>query len=166
MATHTYPAERRGKGVVTLFGFREVGEVDGPALFFLVFNSHRLKIFRFEDLPAIETLNVVDAVPARDHLRALVVTGGLHKKETEIRPILMIQNGLSREGCYFRLLIATLDPNFTVGRPDRRSGGRVSLGIFRGEDLAGAIKLLPGSADVSSGTRLHDRPRTSDPGRH
>jgi hypothetical protein len=30
-------------------------------------------------------------------LRPLVVTGGLHKKETEIRPILMIQNGLSRE---------------------------------------------------------------------
>jgi hypothetical protein len=48
-------------------------------------------------LPAIQTLNVVDAVPARDHLSALVVTGGLHKKETEIRPILMIQNGLSRE---------------------------------------------------------------------
>jgi hypothetical protein len=57
------------------------------ALFFLVFNSYRLQIFRFEDLPAIKTLNVVDAVPARDHLRPLVVTGGLHKKETEIRPI-------------------------------------------------------------------------------
>ena len=71
--------------------------MDGRPLFFLVFNSYRLEIFRFEDLPAIETFNVVDAVPARDHLRSLVVTGGLHKKETEIRPILMIQNGLSRE---------------------------------------------------------------------
>jgi hypothetical protein len=67
------------------------------ALFFLVFNSHRLEIFGFEDLPAIETFNVVDAVPAREHLRPLVVTGGLHKKETEIRPILMIQDRLSRE---------------------------------------------------------------------
>jgi hypothetical protein len=72
-------------------------EVDGPALFFLFFNSYRLEIFGFEDLPAIETFNVVDAVPARDHLRSLVVTGGLHKKETRIRPILMIQNSLSRE---------------------------------------------------------------------
>jgi hypothetical protein len=69
----------------------------GPALFFLVFDGHRLQILRFEDLPAIETFNVVDAVPARDHLRALVVTGGLHKKETKIRPILMIPNGLSRD---------------------------------------------------------------------
>ena len=68
-----------------------------PRLFFLVFNGHRFEIFGFEDLPAIQTFNVVDAVPARDHLRSLVVTGGLHKKETEIRPILMIQNGLSRE---------------------------------------------------------------------
>ena len=73
----------------------------GPALFFLVFNGHRLEIFRFEDLPAIETFKIVDAVPARDHLRSLVVTGGLHKKETEIRPILMIWNNLSREGCCF-----------------------------------------------------------------
>jgi hypothetical protein len=31
-------------------------------------------------LPAIETLHIVDAVPARDHLGALVLTGGLHKK--------------------------------------------------------------------------------------
>ena len=53
------------------------------ALFFLIFNSHRLKIFRFKDLPAIETFNVVDAVPARDHLRALVVTGGLHRRDRD-----------------------------------------------------------------------------------
>jgi len=60
---------------------QSMGRVDGPALFFLVFNSYRLEIFRFEDLPAIKTLNVVDAVPARDHLRSLVVTGGLHMKK-------------------------------------------------------------------------------------
>jgi hypothetical protein len=35
-------------------------------------------------------------------LRALVLTGGLHKKETEIRPILMIPNGLSRDWPPFR----------------------------------------------------------------
>jgi hypothetical protein len=66
-------------------------------LFFLIFNGNRFQIFRFKDLSAIETFNVVDAVPAGDHLRSLVVTGGLHKKETEIRPILMIQTGLSRD---------------------------------------------------------------------
>ena len=86
----------------------------GPALFVLVFNSHRLEIFRFEDLPAIETFKVVDAVPARDHLRSLVVTGGLHKKETEIRPILVIQNGLSREWPYFALRFAAYKTNFTL----------------------------------------------------
>jgi hypothetical protein len=41
-------------------------------------------------------------------LRSLVVTGGLHKKETEIRPILMIQNNLSRDWRYFTLRIAIL----------------------------------------------------------
>ena len=86
----------------------------GLALFFLVFNSYRLEVFSFEDLPAIETFNVVDAVPARDHLRSLVVTGGLHRKETEIRPILMIQDNLSREGRYFTLPIATRRLNFTT----------------------------------------------------
>jgi hypothetical protein len=76
-----------------------------PALFVLVFNSYRFEVFRFEDLPAIETFDIVDAVPARDHLRSLVVTGGLHKKETKIRPILMIQIDLSRDGGYFALQI-------------------------------------------------------------
>ena len=84
------------------------------ALFFLVFNSHRLEIFSFEDLPAIETFKIVDAVPARDHLRSLVVTGGLHKKETEIRPILMIRSDLSRESRYFALRIAAQKTNFTL----------------------------------------------------
>jgi len=82
---------------------------DGPALFFLVFNGHRFQIFRFEDLPAIQTFNIIDAVAPRNHLRALVVTGGLHKKETEIRFILIISMGLSRvcnffgrvEKCFF-----------------------------------------------------------------
>ena len=77
-------------------------------------DCNRFQIFSFEDLPAIETFNVVDAVPARDHLRSLVVTGGLHRKETEIRPILMIQDNLSREGRYFTLPIATRRLNFTT----------------------------------------------------
>ena len=85
-----------------------------PELFFLVFNSHRLEIIRFEDLPAIETFNVVDAVPARDHLRALVVTGGLHKKETEIRPILMFPNGLSRLWGFFELAMSILNSILAV----------------------------------------------------
>jgi hypothetical protein len=105
---HTYPAERRPSGYRGAHAFRNVGVVDGLALFFLVFNGHRLEIFRFKDLSAVQTLNVVDAVPAGDHLRSLVLTGGLHKKETEIRPILMIQNGLSRECGYFRLQM--MDP--------------------------------------------------------
>ena len=79
-------------------------------------DCYRLKIFSFEDLPAIETFNVVDAVPARDHLRSLVVTGGLHKKETKIRPILMIQNHLSRVGRYFTLQIVIQRSNFTTGK--------------------------------------------------
>lgn len=69
--------------------------MDGRVLFFLVFNRDRLQIFCFENLPAVETLNVIDAIAAGDHLRALVLTRGLHKKRTEIRNILMNLNGLS-----------------------------------------------------------------------
>jgi hypothetical protein len=49
-------------------------------------------------------------------LRSLVVTVGLHKKETEIRPIVMIANKLSREGCYFRLQIADHAEILTISR--------------------------------------------------
>jgi hypothetical protein len=59
-------------------------------------------------------------------LRSLVVTGGLHKKETEIRPILMIQSDLSRERRYFALRIATPKTNFTMKRALKTS--REALG--------------------------------------
>ncbi len=47
-------------------------------LFFLFLNFHGLKIFGFEDLPAIETFNVVHPVSAGDDLGARVFTSGLH----------------------------------------------------------------------------------------
>jgi hypothetical protein len=47
-------------------------------LFFLILDFHGFKIFGFEDLAAIETFDVVDAVPAGDYLGARVLTSGLH----------------------------------------------------------------------------------------
>jgi hypothetical protein len=47
-------------------------------LFFLFLDLHGLQIFGFEDLPAIETFNVVDPVSAGDDLGARVLTSGLH----------------------------------------------------------------------------------------
>jgi hypothetical protein len=47
-------------------------------LFFLIFDFYLFKVFCFEDLAAIETLDVIDAVPTRDHLGAGMVTSGLH----------------------------------------------------------------------------------------
>jgi hypothetical protein len=47
-------------------------------LFFLFLDFHRLKIFGFEDLPAIETFNVIHPVSAGDDLGARVFTSGLH----------------------------------------------------------------------------------------
>jgi hypothetical protein len=46
--------------------------------FFLILNFHLFKIFSFEDLPAIETFNVIDPVSAGDDLGARVLTSGLH----------------------------------------------------------------------------------------
>jgi len=47
-------------------------------LFFLFLDFHGLQIFGFEDLPAIETFNVVYPVSAGDNLGARVLTSGLH----------------------------------------------------------------------------------------
>jgi hypothetical protein len=47
-------------------------------LFFLFLDFHGLQIFGFEDLPAIETFNVVDPVSAGDYLGARVLTSGFH----------------------------------------------------------------------------------------
>ena len=47
-------------------------------LFFLILNFHGLQIFILEDLPAIETFNVIHPVPSGDYLGARVLTSGLH----------------------------------------------------------------------------------------
>lgn len=49
-------------------------------LFVLVFYRYFLEVFGFEDLAAIETFHVIDAVPAGDNYRAGVLTKGLHNK--------------------------------------------------------------------------------------
>ena len=47
-------------------------------LFFFVLNFHWFEIFIFEDLPAIETFDIIHAVPTGDDLGARVLTSGLH----------------------------------------------------------------------------------------
>ena len=42
------------------------------------FGAHRFQIFRFEDLSAIQTLQVVDPVTSCDDRRSLMLTGGCH----------------------------------------------------------------------------------------
>ncbi len=41
-------------------------------------DRYRLKIFRFEDLPAVQTLYIVDTVPAGDDRRFIMLTGCCH----------------------------------------------------------------------------------------
>jgi len=48
-------------------------------LLFLFLHFYGFEILRLEDLMAIQTFNVVNAVSPGDHLGALVVTRGLHK---------------------------------------------------------------------------------------
>ena len=47
-------------------------------LFFLFLNFHWFEIFVFEDFPAIETFDIIHAVPTGDYLGARVLTSGLH----------------------------------------------------------------------------------------
>ncbi len=50
-------------------------------LFVVIFYSDLLEIFGFEDLPAIETLDVIDAIAARDDLRTGVFTSEFHNQD-------------------------------------------------------------------------------------
>jgi hypothetical protein len=51
-----------------------------PELFFgFGVDRYRLEIFGLEDLPAVETLDIVNAVAAGDYRGSFVLTGGLHR---------------------------------------------------------------------------------------
>ncbi len=52
-------------------------------LFFFFLDCHGFKVFGLEDLAAIETFHVVDAVSSGDHLGAVVVTSGLHNQRLD-----------------------------------------------------------------------------------
>ena len=53
-----------------------IGERGDLFLFFLYF--HGFKVFGFEDLAAVQTLNVVNAVSPGDYLGTVMVASGLH----------------------------------------------------------------------------------------
>ena len=50
-------------------------------LFLFFFHFHRFKVFSLEDLTAIETFHVVDAVPSRKNLGPGVLASGLHNSD-------------------------------------------------------------------------------------
>jgi len=47
-------------------------------LFFFFLDFHGFKVFGFEDLAAVQTFNIVDAVSPGDYLGTVVVASGLH----------------------------------------------------------------------------------------
>jgi hypothetical protein len=47
-------------------------------LFVVVLDFHGFKIFGLENLAAVETLHIVNAVSSGNYLGAVVVTSGLH----------------------------------------------------------------------------------------
>lgn len=46
--------------------------------FLVVVNGYRFEVVGLEDLAAVAALNVIDAVPARDHVSSLMVALGFH----------------------------------------------------------------------------------------
>ena len=51
-----------------------------PELLFFLFDHYRFEVFRFKNLSAIETFDVVHAIAAGNDLRPGVLTGELHKQ--------------------------------------------------------------------------------------
>ena len=50
----------------------------GDALLLVGLDGNRLQVFSFEDLPAIETLHVVNAVSTGEDNCSFMLAGGLH----------------------------------------------------------------------------------------
>jgi hypothetical protein len=69
-------------------------------LFVVSLDGNRLEIFGFEDLPAVETFDVVHTIAAGDDYCFFMLAGGLHRDvlvyEWKIRIILMIRKAVSR----------------------------------------------------------------------
>jgi len=60
-------------------------EQDGAGLFVLSLNNNRLEIFGFEDLPAVETFDVVHTIAAGDDYCFFMLAGGLHRERSGLR---------------------------------------------------------------------------------
>ena len=54
------------------------GAGQSTALFFVFLNFNGFEIFGFENLPAVETLDVIDAIAPGNDLGSIVIAGGLH----------------------------------------------------------------------------------------
>ena len=50
----------------------------GGGLFFLFLDFHWFQVFGLENLPAVETFHIVDAVSPGNHLGTGMFTSGLH----------------------------------------------------------------------------------------
>ena len=50
-----------------------------PALLFLFLNRHLFEVLGFENLTAVQALDVVHTVAPGDYLGSVVLTSGLHK---------------------------------------------------------------------------------------
>ena len=55
----------------------------GADLFFVFLDFHGFKVFCLENLTAIETFHVIDAVSTGDHLGTSVFTSGRHNKRLD-----------------------------------------------------------------------------------
>jgi hypothetical protein len=67
-----------------------------PGLLLVGLDSHRLQVFGFEDLPAIEALHVVNAVSTGEDDCSFMVAGGLHIQNLDLGIIVMVQQAVSR----------------------------------------------------------------------
>jgi len=62
-----------------VFGFvNRIGEWKPGGLFLFFLDFHGFQVFGFEDLTAVQTFNVVDAVSSGDDLSTGMVASGLH----------------------------------------------------------------------------------------
>ena len=78
-----------------------VDDARGQGLFVFGLDGYRLEIFGFEDLAAVEALDVIDTIAAGYDRCSFVLTGGLHRDAGDTI-ILMILHAVSRgEDHYF-----------------------------------------------------------------
>src|SRR5215471_1544645 len=109
----------------------------GTGLFLVLFNLHRLKVLGFEDLPAVEALQIVDPISTGNHLGTGVIAGGYHNSAVDEEYSIRAQSHVKPPDGTIRVM------PFPIHRPRRLRSTESLRSMVRETRLNPAQFILP-----------------------